>query len=82
MNTKYYDTPTVVSMEDWGDDDAALWQAEARYKDQKACASSRDSEVANQTALERVRGKVLANENAGGLFHRTPETDHDFAEVE
>lgn len=78
MNTtepKFYAEPTIVNTEDIGDRDAHLWEVTAAYHHETATHTSRDLYAAECLALGKVRAKV-------DPAPATPETDHDFAEVE
>jgi hypothetical protein len=82
MNTtepKFYDEPTIVNREDIGDRDTFLWEVTAAYRYETATHTSRDLYAAECLALGKVRAKVDRLREQTPI---TPETDHDFAEVE
>lgn len=76
--SEYYENPTIIGKIDEGDDDCYLWVITAGYKDQTVEVSDRDWMRGERLAIEAVKAKVAALE----MTARTPNTDHDFPEVE
>lgn len=78
MSNEYYEHPTILGKIDEGDDDCRLWVITAGYKNQTTEVADRDWMRGERRAIEAVKAKVAALETPA----RTPDTDHDFAEVE
>jgi len=68
------DLPEIISREDVGDEDRRIWIVTAEFKGETAQATHGNRFTADRMALNAVRAKVA--------LHRTPNTDHDFVEME
>jgi hypothetical protein len=79
MSNEYYNDPTITNHEDIGDKDCSDWIVTASFRGQTAQASSRDRFKAEAEALVAVVAKVKAKI---ACPTSTPDTDHDFVEVE
>jgi hypothetical protein len=68
------DLPTIIGRDDVGDEDRHIWIVTVEYKGETAQATHGNRFTAERLATDAVRAKVASK--------RTPDTDHDFNEVE